>query len=67
MFGTKANATFVANMDRTYHCPLKKVSPNKLIWVPKGTTINSMQHDKQFRSMFEAPKSKWVPKKHPFL
>ena len=52
---------------RTYHCPFKKVSPNKLIWVPKGTTINSIQHDKQFRSVFEASKSKWVPKNHPFL
>ena len=52
---------------KTYYCPFKKISPNKLIWVPKGTMINSMQHDKQCRSIFEAPKSKLVPKNHPFL
>ena len=50
-----------------HYCPFKKISPNKLIWVPKGTMINSMQHDKQYRSIFEAPKSKWVPKNYPFL
>ena len=42
---------------RTYHCPFKKVSPNKLIWVPKGTMTNSMQHDKKCRSIYEAPKA----------
>ena len=49
---------------KTHYCPFKKISPNKLTWVPKGTMIKSMQHDKQ---IFEAPKSKWVPKNHPFL
>ena len=52
---------------KTHYCPFKKISPNKLIWVPKGTMINSIQHNKQCRSIFEAPKSKWVPKNHPFL
>ena len=52
---------------KTYYCPFKKISPNKLTWVPKGTMIKSMQHDKQCRSVFEAPKSKWVPKNYPFL
>ena len=50
-----------------YHYPFKKSSPHKLIWVPKRTSNNSMQHDKQFRSIFEAPKVKWVPKNHPLL
>ena len=50
---------------KTHYCPFKKISPNKLIWVPKGTMINSMQHDKQCRLVFEAPKSKWVPKNYP--
>ena len=52
---------------KTHCCPFKKISPNKLIWVPKGTMTNSMQHDKKCRSIYEAPKSKWVPKHHPFL
>ena len=49
---------------KTYKCPFKKISPNKLIWVPKGTMINSMQYDEQ---VFKAPKRKWVPKNNPFL
>ena len=41
-----------------YHCPFKKCSPHKLIWVPKRTSNNSMQYDKLCRSIFEALKVK---------
>ena len=50
-----------------YKFPFKRYSPHKLIWVPKGTVKCSIQNDKLSRSIFEAPKVKWVPKNHPFF
>ena len=54
----QSNCNFCCKYGHKMHqCPFKKISPNKLIWVPKGTMIDSVQHDKQCRSIFEAPKS----------
>ncbi|CAL9079515.1 unnamed protein product [Musa textilis] len=40
-----------------YKCPFKKISPHKLIWVPKGTINNSMLNDKVSRLFLRHPKS----------
>ena len=50
-----------------YKCPFRKISSQKLIWVPKGTIKNSIINNKVSGSIFEAPKIKWVPKNHPLL
>ena len=46
------------------HPPLS-LSANSFL--TKGTVKNSMHNDKLSRSIFEAPKVKWVPKNHSFL
>ena len=50
-----------------YKCPFRKISSQKLIWVPKGTIKDSKINNKVSGSIFEAPKIKWVPKNHPLL
>ena len=65
--GLHQNPTTCKSGHIAYKCPFRKISSQKLIWVPKGTIKDSIINNKVSGSIFEAPKIKWVPKNHPLL